>query len=277
MASSLASFALCFIAVCSVRLAASRPVFYQNICDDSRCTEGCQASALPQGECVLTTNGGSALNYCSEYGYLLQKVYMFTPNCTLYEYSQEAELNTCLNGDTLYVEYDCPSSSRQRELTLRKPADAVAMKTATLSPLEGLRWFNQKHSEDHLFQQHVAHVSSFAPLSLFKSAAEKHRGELRVVVSASTLRVSRLRSSFIAPLSVHAQCLFHLNGEFLAGAELPSAAVAYSAREESVELAVDVGAIRNVQKTLRISKKPTHVTIVDLRDRSEIITLCLVD
>eukprot|EP00331_Platyophrya_macrostoma_P006345 CAMPEP_0176412234 /NCGR_PEP_ID=MMETSP0127-20121128/4036_1 /TAXON_ID=938130 /ORGANISM="Platyophrya macrostoma, Strain WH" /LENGTH=230 /DNA_ID=CAMNT_0017791893 /DNA_START=233 /DNA_END=925 /DNA_ORIENTATION=- len=86
-------------------------------------------------------NGGSAINYCSKYNYLLQEVFMFSTNCTLYQYNQQATLYQCLSGDSMYVEYGCPTSSHSD----RSDRDVAGTKTALLAgvplvqPFEGLR------------------------------------------------------------------------------------------------------------------------------------------
>lgn len=126
---------LLFWGMCWTLLAAavSGSYFYQNVCATSRCSD-CVESSLPQGVCVLTTNGGSAVNYCSTYD-LLQDIYIFSTNCSMYGYSQKAPLDTCMNGDTSYVEYACPSGMTVSKGEVSK---LLSLTLPVLTPIAGL-------------------------------------------------------------------------------------------------------------------------------------------
>lgn len=161
--------------------------FFQDVCSDSQCEDNCQESQLPQNECLLTTGGGSAVCYCTP-DYFEQDVYVFTTNCTLYNYKQQAALDTCLNGQTMYVEYSCPSASGSRKNGRRH--DAVThVSSATvrangplLTPLEGvitIAYANAQH-------QRSSTTATVAPMvaSAYSKLLGLHRFKSGAVVVA---------------------------------------------------------------------------------------------
>lgn len=122
---------------------ADAAVFWQNVCEDASCSEGCVATEFPQGTCVMTTNGGSAENYCDvAKNELVQHIYPFQPNCTDYFTKQYTELGMCFSADVEYVEYACPASisgTANNKRHVQKEGDAVNVGLVAVDALPAIR------------------------------------------------------------------------------------------------------------------------------------------
>jgi hypothetical protein len=181
-----------------------RKYFYQNVCSDSSCRDGCQESELPQNECLITTGGGSAVCHCTESAFE-QDVYVFTDNCTLYYYPQTAELGVCLNGQSGYVEYACPSSFaaprhlRNHDDVELDSIDIAASHIPTITPLEGLLQFGLISTKVPAMARMTSTLMGLKQLSTHQLSVNVSGGNvMRVQIDGVTSGKDLIRTGILA-------------------------------------------------------------------------------
>lgn len=273
------------LAYITTTTATARKYFFQDVCADPQCSEGCQESQLPQDECLLTTNGGSAVCYCTESAFE-QDVYVFTTNCTMYYYAQTAELNVCLNGQTGYVEYACPAAAsrkaRRNNVIVNEEAPLlhISPRHPVVTPLEGLQYFGID----------TTRVSVVRKLSRIAGLKQLRHGKLSVAIAGNVMRV-HIRQDSVKDVIRVGVTAFNLNsGSFsahLMRADLREAVALRDAKHflEGIRMSLDentdvavveipLGEWQALREQHKVDADDrSRVVIVDDRTQEEVITL----
>ncbi|CUM57963.1 cysteine peptidase, putative [Bodo saltans] len=266
-----------------------RKYFYQNVCSDSSCRDNCQESELPQNECLITTGGGSAVCHCTESAFE-QDVYVFTDNCTLYYYPQTAELGVCLNGQSGYVEYACPSSYSRRRNHRAKDGelnDSVDMATSHIpmvTPLEGLIQFGLTSTKAPASARRTSSLIGLKQLSRNQMSVLVSGNSMRVKIDGVTSEKDLIRAGVIAHSLRNGGVSVHILRSDLPNAKSLTNVVeaqqlirdmSISYDELSSSLVLDLPLDRLM--ALRIAQKSSacHIVIVHDVAHEELITLAL--
>eukprot|EP00672_Neobodo_designis_P020881 CAMPEP_0174827862 /NCGR_PEP_ID=MMETSP1114-20130205/975_1 /TAXON_ID=312471 /ORGANISM="Neobodo designis, Strain CCAP 1951/1" /LENGTH=163 /DNA_ID=CAMNT_0016061545 /DNA_START=85 /DNA_END=576 /DNA_ORIENTATION=+ len=88
--------------------------FWQMLCENGGCNEGCTQTSLPTHRCLQMQGDASGIAYCDyTRNELVINQYIFSPNCTGGYETVRSTLMQCYPSDSgNYVEYMCPPPSK---------------------------------------------------------------------------------------------------------------------------------------------------------------------